>query len=87
MEDKIKLAKGVAKFVVSTSVGSVIKNSIKNQVVPSNQFEQVQLVVGAYVLGAMIGDKALDWADARFESAAQAYKKIKEAQEEESTEE
>ncbi|MCA1806572.1 MAG: hypothetical protein LC687_01730 [Actinobacteria bacterium] len=87
MSDKITIAKNVAKFVVSTSVAAVVKNGIKTQVVPSNQFEHVQIVVGAYVIGAMIGDKAIDWADNRFNATQAAIKKYKSDTEETTTEE
>lgn len=69
--EKVALAKAVIKFVVGTSVGTVVSKAIKQNLEPKNLSEELQIVVGAYVLAGMASDKALDWADAKYEETRQ----------------
>ncbi len=77
MDDKIKLAKGFTKFVVGTSVGSVVVKAVKSNVTPANTLQGVQLIVGAYAIGGMVSDRAVDWAGPKFDEALETLQKIK----------
>lgn len=64
MSNKIMIAKAVTKFVVMKSVTSVATNIIKDLApTPVNKREELQLIVGAYVIGGIVADQAVDWAD------------------------
>lgn len=65
--DKFELAKAVTKFVVGTSVGTVVSRAIKTHVPAKNLGEELQILIGAYALAGMVSDHALDWADAKYE--------------------
>lgn len=77
MDDKIKLAKGITKFVVGTSVGSVVAKAVKSNVAATNTLDGVQLIVGAYAIGGMVSDRAVDWAGPKFDEAVDTVLKIK----------
>lgn len=76
MNDKLAIAKGITKFVVTQSVGFVVGSAVKTNVPTTNKTQQVEIVIGAYVLGAMIGDKASDYVDQKFDKAVTAVKEF-----------
>lgn len=77
MNDKIMLAKAVTKFVASKSVGMVVANVVKNHVTTANKIEEIQVIVGAYVLAGMVADRALAWTDGKFDETIEAVQKFK----------
>lgn len=76
MNDKLKIAKTVTKFVVSNSCGFVVGQVVKNNTSPVNKLQQAELIVGAYVLGAMIGEKAGAYAEQEFDRIVAAVKEF-----------
>lgn len=67
MNDKIALAKGITKFVVGRSVGTVVATALRNNVSAVTRAQEVQVVVGSYVLGAMVADRAVEWTSQKFD--------------------
>lgn len=59
--DKTTIRKAV-KFTVALCVGSVVKNVLQSNIEPETTFQKAEVVVGSYVLGAMIADLAADYA-------------------------
>lgn len=72
MDDKIKIAKGIVKFVAARSVGATIIKVLKNNVPTANRIEEIQLIVGSYVIGGMVTDRAVDWTGYKFDEALEA---------------
>lgn len=77
MDDKIKLAKGIAKFAAGRSVIMVVTNAAKAHVPTKNKLEEIQLLIGAYVLAGMVSDHAITWADKRFDDAVSFVQSLK----------
>lgn len=77
--EQIKLAKGITKFVVTSSVGLVVSKAVKSHVSPKNALQAVQIAVGSYALAGMVSDQAGDWAGTRFDDALETVQKIKTA--------
>ena len=67
MYDKLAIAKTVTKFVAQQSCGFVVGSVIKNNTSPTNKVQQAEMVIGAYVLGSMIGVKAGEYAAQQFD--------------------
>jgi hypothetical protein len=80
MDDKLAIAKGITKFVVSTCAGSVVSTCAKNLCAPSNPVEKTTLFVGSYALGSMVGERATDWADRKFDELQEAIVSLKNKQ-------
>lgn len=76
MNDKIKLAKGIAKLAVGTSVGSVVSKLVKTHVPVTTTFDQIQVVIGASAIAGIVSDRAVDWADEKFEDTLGFVQKI-----------
>lgn len=56
----------IVKGIASISVGFVASKLIKEYCPTENKKQELQLKVGAYIIGGMAGDAASDWAAARF---------------------
>lgn len=75
--DKLKLAKMAGSFVVSTGVGTVLKNAV-NMTTPANlnPIQTMSVKVGTIVIGAYLSEHVLDYLE---ESIDKAWTGIKEA--------
>lgn len=82
MNDKLKIAKGVAKFVTSRSVGMIIVKAVKDNTTTLNRTEEVQVAIGAYVLAAMVCDHVVDWTEDKFDEAVELVHTLKSVKEE-----
>lgn len=76
-EEKLKLAKGASKAIAASCAGLVIKNAVKAYVPGKNRLEQVQILIGGYVLAGMVGDQAITWADQAFDKALNKFQELK----------
>jgi hypothetical protein len=56
--DKIALVKKIAKPVVGFSVSFAIANIVRNNVLPKNRLQQVEILVASIVIGAMVAEYA-----------------------------
>ena len=66
---KTEIAKRVASLMVGFGTGKVVKEIIDNNTAdPENVTDKVRIVVGSYVLGAIVADAAKDWTDQKIEA-------------------
>lgn len=75
------IVKGIAKHSVAFIAAALAKTYCPTE----NKKQQLQVVIGAYVIGGMAGDAAAEWAakefDEGFEFIRSIFKQVKEAQE------
>lgn len=76
-----------AKFVVRHSVGFIASSLAKTYVPTENKKQELQVVVGAYAIGQIAGDRASDWAEQEFDEIVGFFRKFKETDEDEKPEE
>lgn len=69
--------KFVASAVVGTSVSSVIKNLIRQNMVPKNKFQNVEMFVAAFALGGLVAKQATAATDDTVDKYADMYLKFK----------
>lgn len=74
--NKILIAKAVTKFVVGRSVGRLMLNGIKANVPTYSRSEELQLMVGTFVVGGIVAEKGIDWAEQKFDEAVVAIQTI-----------
>lgn len=74
---KLDLTKTITKFVVGRSVGVIVGTIIKNNFPVESKTQKVQLFVGAYVLGAMVGEGAAMYAEHKIDRMADWWTKVK----------
>lgn len=72
---KADFARSLVKFAAGQSVTFVVAGVIKNYVPTNNRLQQVELIIGSYVLANMMRDQAIDWADVKLDDAIEGYKK------------
>lgn len=77
----ITAIKPVTKFVVECSVGFVIGSVIKNNVTPVSKLTQAEMLVGSFVLGGLIGEKASEYTDKKIDELAAWWDSKKESTE------
>lgn len=58
---KRDITKTIAKFVVGTSVGYTVSSAIANNAPANNTLQKTEVVVGSYVVGAMVAESTEDW--------------------------
>jgi hypothetical protein len=75
--DSMKLTKTIVKFIAGRSVGSVITKVIRNNVAPASRVEEIQLVIGAHILGELVADRAIDWAENEIDELVESYTKLR----------
>jgi len=85
VNDKIKLAKGITKFVVGASVSSTVIKLVKIHVPTVTRSEELQLIVGAWALGGMATERANVWADYKFDEVLKLVQSIKKSFDQEET--
>jgi hypothetical protein len=79
--NKLALAKAASTLVVGTSVGSVVRNLLKNQLTADTQLGEVQLKVGTWILGAMVAGQATDWSLSKINGLTEAWEAYQKSQE------
>lgn len=77
IEDKKRFFKGAAKFVGSACVGSVISLLIEKNLVPKNMGEKVSIKIGAFIIGAMVSDKAEEFIGNQYDDIMSKIEEIK----------
>ena len=61
------IAKKIVRTAITMSVGHVAGSLITNNLSPRNTFERAEVMLGSYVVGAMVADAAGDWTDRKME--------------------
>lgn len=77
MEDQFVVIRGIAKFVVTRSVSGVIVTALHNNNPIISRSQEIQVYIGAYVVGAMVADKAVDYVDQKIVSTCVFMKEFK----------
>lgn len=75
--DKIALAKKIAKPVVGWSVSFAVANIVRNNVLPKNRLQQVEILVASVVIGAMVADFAEQYAQKSIDNVVAAWHEFK----------
>lgn len=75
--DKIALAKKIAKPVVGWSVSFAVANIVRNNVLPKNRLQQVEILVASVVIGAMVADYAEQYAQTTIDKLVAAWNEFK----------
>lgn len=73
---KTTIARAITRTVVKRSVSGILVTIIHTQCPTFNKSQKVQLYVGAWAVGGMIGDKAGDWAADEVSDAIDAVKNV-----------
>lgn len=77
MNDKqIENAKTFAKLVINHSVGATCAMALSSIAHPASKRKKLEVMIGAYVIGAMIGDKSDDWVDNKIDEIVNIAKKV-----------
>jgi hypothetical protein len=74
--DKIALAKKIAKPVVGWSVSFAVANVVRNNVLPKNRLQQVEIWVASIVIGAMVAEHAEQYAQKMIDDVIKAWKEF-----------
>lgn len=75
--DKIALAKKIAKPVVGWSVSFAVANIVRNNVLPKNRLQQVEILVASVVIGAMVADFAEQYTRKSIDNIVAAWHEFK----------
>lgn len=74
--DKFAIVKGITKMVVRHSVSSVVVAVVHNLCPATSKRQKLELYIGAYAMGAVASDKAVDWAGHRVDEYVDTMKKL-----------
>lgn len=74
---KIENVKLVANMVVARSVSGVIVTMVHQNTTTHSKGQTAQLYIGAYVLGAMVADRASTYVENQIDAAADQIAKFK----------
>ena len=74
---KIKLAKSATKFIAGRSVSMIVVCALKGRIPTTNKSEELQVLIGSYVIAGMVTDFAIDWTSAKFDEGVQLVRTIK----------
>lgn len=72
---KTEIAKKIVTWTVGGAVSGVVVTLIHANTPTYNKTQKVKLYIGAYVIGAMVADKAVDWTADQFDSIVSAFKR------------
>jgi hypothetical protein len=75
--DKIIVTKTVAKHVVAWSTSFAVGNIVRNNVVPTNNLQKVEVQVAAWVLGYMVAEHAETAVCKMIDGCVDAFNKVK----------
>lgn len=76
-DPNLTVTKTITKFVVARCVSGVVVTLLHNNVQTHTKGQKAQLYVGAFVVGAMVADKAEDWTNTQIDEIADVVRKIK----------
>lgn len=65
----IKLAKGIASFIVATGTSAIVKTIIKENVEPKNRFSAISVAVGTFAIGGLVSEHAVKYTMRRIDKA------------------
>lgn len=65
---KTEVAKWAAALVVGGTTTKVVKEIIQNNTDPTTIADKSAVIVGSYVLGAIVADASKKWTDAKLDS-------------------
>lgn len=68
MMSKLDLAKAAAKTTVGWSASFVIGSIIRNNATPATKIQEVELLVGSFVLGSMVAELASEYTDRQIDN-------------------
>lgn len=77
--DKIALVKKIAKPVVGFSVSFAVANIVRNNVLPKNRLQQVEILVASIVVGAMVAEYAEQYVQKTIDSLVETWNEFKKA--------
>lgn len=87
-EKKREIAKKVVTWVASTSAGAAASAALKTNLPVADRPERkVAYVIGAFVIGSMVQDRAKDWADTEVDEIYEIIDKIRGKSDEDTPEE
>jgi hypothetical protein len=69
--------KTVVNFVVARSVSGVIVTALHQNVTTETRMQNLQLYIGAYVVGSMVADRAQDHVEKTIDQIATAIETVK----------
>lgn len=72
---KLGIAKGVVSLVVGSGISSIVVGVAKNNTSPEKVHQKVAIVSGAFVVGAVLADKAKEYTDQQIDDIADWYNK------------
>jgi hypothetical protein len=76
MEDQLKIAKTVTKFVAVCSARFVVAQALINLIPTETKIKKIELYIGASVIGSLVADKAAVWASQNFDDFVESIKKF-----------
>lgn len=74
---KLAIAKTAAKTVVGFSAAYIVHSIVKNNTNAENPIDQMKVVVGGFVLGAMVADVAARYTEAQIDSIVASVKEAR----------
>lgn len=87
-EKRRKFVKGAVKWIASTSAGATVSAVLtENLPATDKPTKKAAFVVGAFVIGSMVSDRAKDWADDEVDEFYELIDKIQGKSDEDTPEE
>ena len=74
---KLALAKNVVSFVVGSSVGHCVTAIVAQSLDPKNTREKAEVLIGSYVIGAMVAGAAKTWTDEQIDGVVKTWNEMK----------
>lgn len=78
-KSRLQTIRKVSKYIVGSSVHTTIALAVKQNTVPANKLQAVELVIGSFMLGSIASSKATDVTDKYFDSLEERLNKNKES--------
>ena len=73
---KTQIARKITTMVIRHCVSAVCATTAKKYVPVENKKQQLQVSIGAYAIGGMVADRAVDWAGAKFDEIVDSVKSL-----------
>ena len=73
--DAIEATKKALELVVALSVSHTVASVIRNTANPQDLLKKTEVVIGSYVIGALIAERAKDWTNAQVDIVVTKFKK------------
>jgi hypothetical protein len=75
--DKIRIAKGVATFIVGAGTTKIVKSIIQNNTDPEKLVDRVEIAAASVVIGAMAADATRRYTDNMIDELVKAVQDFK----------